>query len=76
MRTLTQKLCQIIRKMNGAKYRGCDLSLSVGTGQHTGVGVCICATLCSFLPQVITINDSVLLVNQPGYIRIRGIRRK
>lgn len=32
---------------------------------ETGVSVYMCSSL-QFLPQVITINDSVLLVNQPG----------
>lgn len=36
-----------------------------GAGQHTGESVYMRSSL-QFLPQVITINDSVLLVNQPG----------
>lgn len=41
------------------------LSLCGGAEQHTGVSGYVRSSL-QFLPQVITINDSVLLVNQPG----------
>lgn len=52
-----------MQQMRGV--RGSGPSLCGGTGQHTGVSVYMCSSL-QFLPQVITINDSVLLVNQPG----------
>lgn len=55
-----------MQQINRVKlYSGYRLSQCANAEQHTGVSVYKCSSL-QFLPLVITINDSVHLLKQPG----------